>query len=224
MTRSEKVLFLGPKEAPLLRWLKQSEKDIDNTSKPINLNYLQHLNIGFLISYGYRHILKKDVLDNFKNKAINLHISYLPWNKGSDPNLWSFIDNTPKGVTIHYIDAGLDTGDIILQKKILFKQSGETLSTTYGNLQVAVQELFKKNWESIRSETCPRDKQVGEGTYHRSRDKNILSETLLKDGWDTPVSILENYGEETRMSNRFWEKYDSEIEEIRNDKQDDNTI
>lgn len=46
---------------------------------------------------------------------MNLHISYLPWNKGADPNFWSCIDGTPAGVTLHHIDAGVDTGDIIAQ-------------------------------------------------------------------------------------------------------------
>ena len=60
----------------------------------------------FIISFGYRHIIKEDIIDKFINKIINLHISYLPYNKGADPNLWSYLENTPKGVTIHYIDKG----------------------------------------------------------------------------------------------------------------------
>lgn len=45
-------------------------------------------------------------------------MSYLPYNKGTHPNYWSFIENTPKGVMIHEIDKGIDTGNIIVQKKI----------------------------------------------------------------------------------------------------------
>jgi len=36
----------------------------------------------------------------------------------ADPNVWSFIEKTPKGVSIHYLDAGIDTGDIIAQKLV----------------------------------------------------------------------------------------------------------
>ena len=46
-------------------------------------------------------------------------MSFLPYNRGSHPNFWSFIDDTPKGITIHEIDEGADTGNIVFQKKIL---------------------------------------------------------------------------------------------------------
>ena len=47
---------------------------------------------------------------------INLHISYLPYNRGSYPNYWSFKENTPNGVSIHHIDDGIDTGPVLVQK------------------------------------------------------------------------------------------------------------
>ncbi|MCL0081308.1 hypothetical protein M1N64_03665 [Peptococcaceae bacterium] len=50
-------------------------------------------------------------MDKFQGRAINLHISFLPWNRGADPNFWSFIENAPVGVSIHYLDEGIDTGD-----------------------------------------------------------------------------------------------------------------
>ena len=54
--------------------------------------------------------------------------------EGQDPNLWSFIEDTPKGVTIHEIDEGIDTGDIIFQKEIVLN-SNETLASSYEKLQ-----------------------------------------------------------------------------------------
>ena len=42
--------------------------------------------------------------------------------QGAHPNFWSFYDNTPSGVTIHLIDAGIDTGDVLYQKKLIFIQ------------------------------------------------------------------------------------------------------
>ena len=83
------------------------------SDESINASFCKEQNFDFLISYGYKFILKNDILSLFKKAAINLHISYLPYNRGSDPNFWSFMENSPKGVSIHYMDAGLDTGDII---------------------------------------------------------------------------------------------------------------
>ena len=63
-------------------------------------------------------LLKKRVLNNIIIPIVNLHISYLPWNRGAHPNFWSFFDATPTGVSIHLIDKGIDTGPIIVQKKV----------------------------------------------------------------------------------------------------------
>ena len=125
----------------------------------------------FLISYGYRHILKRDILDLFPDKAINLHISMLPWNKGADPNYWSFVDDTPKGVTIHYMDEGLDTGDIIAQRVVEMSRD-ETLSTSYEKLHAAMLMLLHEQLPSILDGTCSRTKQIGKGSYHKSADKD----------------------------------------------------
>ena len=47
-------------------------------------------------------------------------MSYLPFNRGAHPNFWSFVDNTPSGVSIVEIDKGIDTGPVIYKKKIKF--------------------------------------------------------------------------------------------------------
>lgn len=189
---SRTVLFLGDKKSPLLDWLNHIGESVVQTSEKITPAFINNNNIGFIISYGYTHILKKSILDLLPNRAINLHISYLPWNRGADPNLWSFIKNTPKGVTIHYIDEGIDTGDIIAQKQIHFDSSSETLATSYEKLRLAIQELFKQHWDNIKNKSCPRKKQMGKGSTQKSKDKEPLS-NLLKESWNTPVSILEKY-------------------------------
>lgn len=160
------------------------------TTDPITPTLVDQNGVNFLISYGYRHILKRDVLDKFPDRAINLHISYLPWNRGADPNLWSFIEDTPKGVTIHYLDEGIDTGDIIAQKQVDFESAGETLATTYQKLHLEIQGLFKEYWSQIKMETCPRTKQLGHGTFHKVKDKQAATH-LLVDGWNTPIEDLE---------------------------------
>ena len=73
-----------------------------------------------IICFGYRHILKNNFLSQCRCPIVNLHTSYLPFNRGAHPNFWSFYDNTPSGVSIHLIDKGIDTGPILFQKKISF--------------------------------------------------------------------------------------------------------
>ncbi len=186
-----KVLFLGPADSPLLEYLESVEDEVVSASEPIDMAFIEKHRPDFIVSYGYRHIIKKDILDRYDGRAVNLHISLLPWNRGADPNFWSFIENTPKGVTIHYLDQGVDTGDIIVQKQVGFSDA-DTLRTSYDILQSEIQKLFKENWSQILTGECRRIRQEGEGSLHKLKDKEPLL-YLLTDGWDTPISTLEKY-------------------------------
>lgn len=184
-----RILYLGP-YSPLIEFLESQDNLVIRREDKINGYIIQTLGEpNFLISYGYRHILRKDVLDLFyPDRAINLHISYLPWNRGADPNFWSFAENTPKGVTIHYIDEGMDTGDIIVQKEVFFNDE-ETLRSTYDKLQNEIRDLFIKNWLSISEGICQRHKQNTIGSTHRSKDKEPFLH-LLTSGLNTPIGSL----------------------------------
>ncbi len=188
----ENILFLGQSDSPLLVWLQERGEQVIQTEQKISKQYIKEKNITFIISYGYRYIISREILNLFNNKAINLHISYLPYNRGSDPNFWSFIEKTPKGVTIHYLDEGVDTGDIIIQKEIEFDLNQETLATSYQKLHVLIQQLFKQNWENIKNGKCARKKQFGKGSVHTQKDKAPLDH-LLTYGWNTPVILLHKY-------------------------------
>ena len=129
-----------------------------------------------------------------------MHISYLPWNRGADPNLWSFIDDTPKGVTIHKIDDGIDTGDIILQKEVIFNED-ETLETSYTKLQIEIINLFKNNWHRIKKKECAVTKQVKGGTFHKSSESDELIKSLSQ-GWKTPTKEVK--GLVKNVYNRYY--------------------
>lgn len=182
------VLLLGPNRPDLVDFLQRCNDRVKNTQEKllIDSDFLQ--GIEFIISYGYRHILKKELLDKFPEKAINVHISLLPWNKGADPNLWSFLENTPKGVTIHYLDPGIDTGDILVQEEVSFTPE-ETLRTSYEKLSNIAENLLKKYWPDIREAKIQPSVQPSGGSYHHLRDRKPY-EHLLTQGWDTPVRNL----------------------------------
>ena len=141
------------------------------------------------VVYRYRHIIPPGVIEDFDGKLVNLHISLLPWNRGADPNIWSFLESTPRGVTIHRVDEGLDTGPVIMQKAMHFGPT-MTLRETYNQLNETVQRLFLQNWEHIYCGFFPMRDQEWTGTYHRSKDKEPYLH-LLTNGWDTRVELLE---------------------------------
>ena len=162
------ILFLTNNDnaLSLYDWLKNNEEKVYLYDKKINLDYIQLIHPDMIISYNYNYLIRQDVISFMEGQIINLHISYLPWNRGFSPNLWSFIDNTPKGVTIHYIDEGLDTGDIIVQESYEFDPTKETFESTYIFLNEKIKELFISWWDRIRSGKVLAIKQEGIGSFH----------------------------------------------------------
>jgi methionyl-tRNA formyltransferase len=133
--------------------------------------------IGVSVSFGY--LLRRPVLDLFPRGCVNLHPAFLPYNRGANPNIWSIVDRTPAGVTIHYIDEGVDTGDIIAQTQIPVEvvDTGETL---YHKLEQASTDLFRRTWPSLRVGDVQRRPQApGQGSVHRLRDVERIDEIDL---------------------------------------------
>jgi methionyl-tRNA formyltransferase len=124
--------------------------------------------IGVSILFDY--VLKTEFLALFPLGVVNLHSSYLPYNRGQYPNVWSIVEGTPAGVTLHYIDEGIDTGDLIAQEEVAVEpvDTGETL---FRKLEQTCIELFQKTWPLIRAGKAQRIIQNKvEGTYHTTRD------------------------------------------------------
>ena len=90
----------------------------DKILKNLKINKIQ-----FICLAGYMKILSKKFIKNFKGKIINIHPSLLPKYKGLNTHE-KVIKNKEKytGCTVHYVNDKLDSGKIILQKKIkIFK-------------------------------------------------------------------------------------------------------
>ncbi len=133
--------------------------------------------MGVSVLFGY--LLKPDFLSLFPKGCINLHPAYLPYNRGAYPNVWSIVDQTPAGVTLHYVDEGIDTGDIIRQRKVpvLCTDTGETL---YHRLEVAGLQLLRETWPDIRAGRIERTAQLREsGTSHKTGDTAQIDEIRL---------------------------------------------
>lgn len=131
-----------------------------------------------MLSVNFGYLLKKDLIRIPPMGAINLHISYLPYNRGAYPNVWCIVDGTPAGATLHYIDEGIDTGDIIAQKKIEVDLL-DTGETVYKKLEQVSLELFKENWEKIKHNKINPVKQPNPGTYHGLKDVESIDKIDL---------------------------------------------
>lgn len=183
-----RILLLGPHREALESYLRSMGDDVLQREDALDPATLAAEGWDWLVSFGYRHMIRRAVLDLYPERIINLHISLLPWNRGADPNLWSFLEDSPKGVTIHRVDEGLDTGPILAQRRVDW-QPGDTLATSYARLTSSLEDLFREVWPGIRSGHLQAQAQPAGGSAHRLKDR-LQVEHLLSQGWDTSVESL----------------------------------
>ena len=120
-----KLIISSSKKAKGLRYSTQYniEKKIvnfnNNFSENKILNYINKKNIKFICLAGFMKILSKNFIKKFKGKIVNIHPSLLPNYKGLNTYKRA-LKNKEKftGCTVHYVSAKLDSGKIILQKKV----------------------------------------------------------------------------------------------------------
>ena len=178
------VLFLGydSSKTKIIEHIKKLGVNVIHEDKK-EIEETKFQESDLVISFGYRYLLSESIVEKY-SPMINLHISYLPYNRGSLANFWSFYDQTPSGVSIHLIDNGIDTGDILYQKKVQFDQKKMTFRQTHNILLEEIEKLFLDNLEEILSLNYPLRKQEHKGTYHHSKD--FLSEF---GGWDQIIDV-----------------------------------
>ena len=84
---------------------------------------LKAFRVDVMVVCHFQKILKKQLIELPKFGSINLHPSLLPLYRGMAPQHWPIINgDSETGITVHFIDEGVDTGDIIIQKKISIGQ------------------------------------------------------------------------------------------------------
>ena len=108
------------------------------------LNELKKNEINFICLAGFMKVLSKNFIKNFQGKILNIHPSLLPKYKGLNTHERA-IKNGEKfsGCTVHYVNSKVDSGRIILQKKVkIFK--GETAKTLRNKILIQEHKLFPK--------------------------------------------------------------------------------
>lgn len=153
------------------------------------LHELVEMNLDFGVSAAFGHILSEAALNSFDRGVVNLHPSFLPYNRGAHPAAWSIWEGTPNGVTIHLMDSGVDTGPILAQRAVELNE-WDTAGDAYLKNEVEMIDLFRElcpRWLAYQVSPIP---QSGTATTHRVDDlnrlievgdaKNITGEDLLR--------------------------------------------
>jgi methionyl-tRNA formyltransferase len=127
---------------------------------------LRRLNADVFVVSSYSMILPGDWLTIPSMGAVNVHCALLPWYRGANVLNWVLVNGEREtGVTIHYIDEGIDTGDILLQQKVVI-DSDDTALTLRTKLNRAWPGLLAEAIEMLKSGSAPRQPQDGSNARH----------------------------------------------------------
>ena len=130
--------------------------------------------LGFLL--WWPTILDEKIINQFKTGIVNFHPSYLPFGRGKDPYFWSIVNDEPFGISCHFIDKKIDSGSLIVQKKISknWTDTGESLR------EKAINELkfVIKDWVKTVIESDYVLKKIDDLTVNYRKD--MLNKTFVE--------------------------------------------
>ena len=117
------IAFIVPRfdtQDPILKkWAERLGVDylpISNVNSSNSINQLRDYNADLFVSMSFNQILKAEILLTAPLGFINCHAGELPFYRGRNILNWALINDAKEfGVTVHYVDEGIDTGDIIMQ-------------------------------------------------------------------------------------------------------------
>lgn len=108
------------------------------------LNQLQVLDVQLIILAGYMKIVDATLLTAYPNKILNIHPSLLPLFPGKQAILDAFSAQAQKtGVTVHLVDAGVDTGEVLEQVEVVIADD-DTLESLTNKMHQAEHKLYPK--------------------------------------------------------------------------------
>lgn len=138
--------------------------EIWNTCESVNNVDAWPFEPDVIISIYYRTIIKQHVIERCP-RIFNAHTSLLPRNRGRSPIPWAIVEGDKHtGVTYHYIDAGIDTGRILLQAACQITED-ETQTTLFKKINGLVVDYFPAALALVMAGFKGIEQQ-GEATYH----------------------------------------------------------
>lgn len=130
---------------------------------------LNRLKPDLFIAVGYPLILKAELLEMPRRLAANFHASLLPAYRGKHPVFWALRSGERwAGLTVHAMDPGIDTGDILYQVKVRTRRD-DTVSTLYSRIMERSVGLVERLMVDADRGEIPRHPQpTGSGSYFSS--------------------------------------------------------
>lgn len=152
-------------------------------NNPEFLEEVKKLNPDLICVVAYGKILPQELLDIPKYGCVNVHGSLLPEYRGAAPIQWAVLNGDKKtGVTTMFMNAGMDTGDMILKEEVEIGDD-ETTGELWDRLKMIGANLLIKTVKEIENGTATRTKQPEEGTM-----APMLSKEMAKIDWENKTA------------------------------------
>ena len=148
------------------------------------LDEIKKLNPDIICVVAYGKIIPKEILDIPQYGTINVHPSLLPKYRGPAPIQWAILNGDDiTGVTIMYLDEGMDSGDIILQEEIKI-DNNETSGELWNRLSKIGGDLLVEALKQIEAKKAKRTKQGENYTI-----APMLEKDMAKIDWNKKSAI-----------------------------------
>ena len=152
-------------------------------NNPEFLEEVKKLNPDLICVVAYGKILPQELLDIPKYGCVNVHGSLLPEYRGAAPIQWAVLNGDKKtGVTTMFMNAGMDTGDMILKEEVEIGND-ETTGELWDRLKMIGANLLIKTVKEIENGKATRTKQPEEGTM-----APMLSKEMAKIDWENKTA------------------------------------
>ena len=148
---------------------------------------LEALKPDLMIVVAFGQILSQRILDIPPYGCINVHASLLPRYRGAAPMQWCVINGEEKtGVTTMFMDAGLDTGDMLLKKELPIGPD-MTLEAVHDGLMAMGAKVLMETLEQLSAGTLTRTPQTGASNY-----APMLTKETGHIDWSKPAQEVHN--------------------------------
>lgn len=213
------AVFLGKNKAgeEIYDWLNRREdvKVKALLTEKEQLETVEQLRPDIVVSAGFEHKVPKEIIEVPSKGVVNLHPSYLPFNRGAHPHIWSIEEETPAGVTAHYMTEEIDEGPVIDRREVRVLPE-DTARTLYDRLMREQVEQFKNIWPRLKEGAQAEPQSLDEGTNHYGSDldnlcKLDLNEKIRVEDLIKRLRALTFPPYKTAYFERYGEKYFVEI-------------
>jgi methionyl-tRNA formyltransferase len=143
----------------------------------------------FLIELGWSQMFKKEILDSFT--CVGMHPALLPRRRGRAPITWAILEGLKEtGVTLFYLDKGVDSGEIIYQEPVKIKPQATSLwlIKAVNKVLAKMVDRFLRNYP--RTPRLRQEHNLATYTLKRNPDDGRISADMDADTWDRHLRAL----------------------------------